>query len=83
MGFLVEESAAFVWRGLMVMSALEKMMYQVAWGKLDVLVIDMPPGTGAHVCMYVCVYLYVWVCVCVFSYMYVCLIAVYMVLVRE
>lgn len=46
MGFLVEEDAAFAWRGLMVMSALERMMYQVAWAPLDVLVIDMPPGTG-------------------------------------
>ncbi|KAK3739383.1 hypothetical protein QZH41_015769, partial [Actinostola sp. cb2023] len=46
MGFLVEEGAAIVWRGLMVMSAIEKLLRQVAWGPLDVLVIDMPPGTG-------------------------------------
>ena len=46
MGFLVEESDAIVWRGLMVMSAIERLTRQVAWGNLDVLVIDMPPGTG-------------------------------------
>ncbi|KAM7447210.1 hypothetical protein ABFA07_004636 [Porites harrisoni] len=46
MGFLVEEGAPIVWRGLMVMSAVEKLLRQVAWGELDVLVIDMPPGTG-------------------------------------
>jgi Mrp family chromosome partitioning ATPase len=46
MGFLVEETDAIVWRGLMVMSAIEKMLRHVAWGPLDVLVVDMPPGTG-------------------------------------
>eukprot|EP00112_Aurelia_sp_Birch-Aquarium-sp1_P011836 Seg2489.2 transcript_id=Seg2489.2/GoldUCD/mRNA.D3Y31 product="Iron-sulfur protein NUBPL" protein_id=Seg2489.2/GoldUCD/D3Y31 len=46
MGFLVPEGAPIVWRGLMVMSAIEKMLRQVAWGPLDYLVIDMPPGTG-------------------------------------
>ncbi|XP_053553902.1 iron-sulfur protein NUBPL [Bombina bombina] len=46
MGFLVEETAPIVWRGLMVMSAIEKLLRQVAWGELDYLVIDMPPGTG-------------------------------------
>ncbi|XP_074145656.1 iron-sulfur cluster transfer protein NUBPL [Sminthopsis crassicaudata] len=46
MGFLVEEMAPVVWRGLMVMSAIEKMIRQVDWGQLDYLVIDMPPGTG-------------------------------------
>jgi len=46
MGFLVEEGAPIVWRGLMVMSAIEKLLRQVAWGELDILVIDMPPGTG-------------------------------------
>nr|XP_014350270.1 PREDICTED: iron-sulfur protein NUBPL [Latimeria chalumnae] len=45
-GFLVEETAPVVWRGLMVMSAIEKLLRQVDWGKLDYLVIDMPPGTG-------------------------------------
>ena len=46
MGFLVDEETPVVWRGPMVMSALEQMMRDVAWGELDVLVVDMPPGTG-------------------------------------
>ncbi|XP_077395415.1 iron-sulfur cluster transfer protein NUBPL isoform X2 [Festucalex cinctus] len=46
MGFLVDEDAAIVWRGLMVMSALNKLLTQVEWGPLDYLVVDMPPGTG-------------------------------------
>ncbi|MGH0172345.1 UNVERIFIED_CONTAM: hypothetical protein FKN15_063174 [Acipenser sinensis] len=46
MGFLVEETAPIVWRGLMVMSAIERLLRQVEWGQLDYLVIDMPPGTG-------------------------------------
>ncbi|KAM4013825.1 iron-sulfur cluster transfer protein NUBPL isoform 2-T2 [Anomaloglossus baeobatrachus] len=46
MGFLVEETAPIVWRGLMVMSAIERLLRQVDWGNLDYLVIDMPPGTG-------------------------------------
>ncbi|XP_063146097.1 iron-sulfur cluster transfer protein NUBPL isoform X2 [Candoia aspera] len=46
MGFLVEETAPIVWRGLMVMSAIEKLLRQVDWQQLDYLVIDMPPGTG-------------------------------------
>ncbi|KAM9238905.1 LOW QUALITY PROTEIN: iron-sulfur cluster transfer protein NUBPL [Leptosomus discolor] len=46
MGFLIEETTPVVWRGLMVMSAVEKLLRQVDWGRLDYLVIDMPPGTG-------------------------------------
>ncbi|NQV85065.1 MAG: iron-sulfur cluster carrier protein ApbC [Rhodospirillales bacterium] len=46
MGFLVEEDTPMIWRGPMVQSALEQMMRDVNWGELDVMVIDMPPGTG-------------------------------------
>ncbi len=46
MAFLVEEDTPIVWRGPMVQSALEQMMRDVAWGPLDVVVVDMPPGTG-------------------------------------
>ncbi|XP_070151526.1 iron-sulfur cluster transfer protein NUBPL-like isoform X3 [Polyergus mexicanus] len=46
MGFLIDEKSPVVWRGLMVMSALDKLVNQVAWGSLDYLVIDTPPGTG-------------------------------------
>ncbi|KAJ8300203.1 hypothetical protein KUTeg_021725 [Tegillarca granosa] len=45
-GFLIDEKSPVVWRGLMVMSALEKLLWQVSWGPLDYLIVDMPPGTG-------------------------------------
>jgi len=46
MGFLVPEDTPMIWRGPMVMGALEQMLRDVAWGELDALVIDLPPGTG-------------------------------------
>jgi ATP-binding protein involved in chromosome partitioning len=46
MGFLVPEEAPMIWRGPMVMSAIEQLLRDVAWGELDVMVVDLPPGTG-------------------------------------
>jgi ATP-binding protein involved in chromosome partitioning len=45
-GFLIAEDTPMIWRGPMVMSALEQMLREVTWGELDVLVVDLPPGTG-------------------------------------
>lgn len=45
-GFLVEEDNAMVWRGPMVISAVTQMLREVAWNDLDILVVDLPPGTG-------------------------------------
>ena len=46
MGFLVDEESPMIWRGPMVTSALQQMLREVQWGLLDVLIVDMPPGTG-------------------------------------
>ena len=46
MGFLVEEGTAIVWRGPMVMGAIQQLLGDVEWGPLDVLIVDLPPGTG-------------------------------------
>lgn len=46
MGFLADEKAPFIWRGPMVMNAVSRLLHDVAWAPLDILVADMPPGTG-------------------------------------
>ena len=46
MGFLVDEETPIIWRGPMVQTALQQMMRDINWGTLDVMVVDMPPGTG-------------------------------------
>jgi ATP-binding protein involved in chromosome partitioning len=46
MGFLVDEDAPMIWRGPMVQSAIQQMLGDVDWGQLDVMVVDLPPGTG-------------------------------------
>lgn len=46
MGYLVGDEAPVVWRGMMVMKALQQLLHDVDWGGLDILVLDLPPGTG-------------------------------------
>jgi len=46
MGFLVPEDTPMIWRGPMVMSALMQMLRDVTWGEIDIMIVDMPPGTG-------------------------------------
>ncbi|KAF2641016.1 P-loop containing nucleoside triphosphate hydrolase protein [Massarina eburnea CBS 473.64] len=46
MGYLIPESSPVAWRGLMVMKALQQLLHEVAWDGLDILILDMPPGTG-------------------------------------
>lgn len=46
MGNLITEKSAAIWRGLMVMQALNKLTREVAWGPVDYLIVDTPPGTG-------------------------------------
>ena len=46
LGLMLKEDEAVIWRGPMLMGALQQMLNQVKWGELDVLLIDLPPGTG-------------------------------------
>lgn len=46
MGFLVPQESPVAWRGLMLQKALTQLLFEVAWPKLDLLVLDLPPGTG-------------------------------------
>jgi len=46
MGFLIDTDAPLIWRGPLVMKAVEQFLHDVVWGELDILVIDLPPGTG-------------------------------------
>ena len=45
-GSLIDEDQPMIWRGPMVMTALTQLIYDVVWAPLDVLIVDMPPGTG-------------------------------------
>lgn len=46
MGFLVPQDSPVAWRGLMVQKALNQLMFEVSWPKLELLILDLPPGTG-------------------------------------
>lgn len=46
MGFLVPQDSPIAWRGLMVQKALNQLLFEITWPKLDLLVLDLPPGTG-------------------------------------
>ena len=46
MGFLVPQDSPVAWRGLMIQKAMNQLMFEVSWPKLDLLVLDLPPGTG-------------------------------------
>jgi ATP-binding protein involved in chromosome partitioning len=46
MGYLIDSKAPIVWRGLMVMKALQQLLHEIDWAGLDILVLDLPPGTG-------------------------------------
>jgi ATP-binding protein involved in chromosome partitioning len=46
MGFLIDEKSPVIWRGLMIMNAIERLIFKTDWSDLDILVIDLPPGTG-------------------------------------
>ena len=46
MGFLIPQDSPVAWRGLMVQKAMNQLMFEVTWPKLDLLILDLPPGTG-------------------------------------
>jgi len=46
MGFLVPQDSPIAWRGLMVQKAMNQLLFEVSWPKLELLILDLPPGTG-------------------------------------